>query len=226
MAAPDLLTTVYATDEDVAIRACGDFATLCPDWQKLAGGTDGAFASGSPWILSSPTIDFEAAGVLARHVVLLRKPSTAFKGSGELLAVDGASGHSLTLRRLGTRAGQGQPPSPAGGLQDVEFLIATLDPQIEEASFDLNRRLAIDPLIPGRTPADLYDLRDLRQACVLIVLARRYAVESRDQQGDFALKLEESKRELSELLARLQIRWSMGGPGATSTNWFSTRVVR
>ena len=40
MAAPDRLAIVYATDENLAIRASGDFAVLCPDWQKLAYGTD------------------------------------------------------------------------------------------------------------------------------------------------------------------------------------------
>ena len=226
MAAPDLLTTVYATDENIAIRAGGDFAPLCPDWQKLASGSDGVFTAGSPWVLNSPSVDFEAAGVVAQHVVLLRKPSTAFRGSGELLAVDGAAGHSITLRRLGTHPYHGQPPAPSAGLEGVEFLIATLDPQIEEASFDMNRRLAIDPLIAGRSPTDLYDLRDLRQACVLTVLSQRYTSETRGQQGDFALKLTEAKQELAEVLARLQLRWGTDGSDTQSTNWFSTRIVR
>ena len=32
------LDRVYATDENIAIRRSGDFAVLCPDWQKLAYG--------------------------------------------------------------------------------------------------------------------------------------------------------------------------------------------
>ena len=91
MAAPDQLATVYATDENIAIRASGDFTMLCPDWQKLAYGTDGAFAAGAPWVLTSASVDFAVAGVTTQHVVLLRKPSTVFKGSGELLAVDSAA---------------------------------------------------------------------------------------------------------------------------------------
>jgi hypothetical protein len=226
MAAPDVLTTVYATDENIAIRAGGDFSSLCPAWQKLAGGADGVFAAGFPWVLSSPSVNFEAAGVRAQHVVLLRKPATAFRGSGELLAVDGAAGNAITLRRLGTPLNSGQPPAPAAGLEGVDFLIATFDPQIEEASFDLNRRLAIAPEIAGRTPADLHDLRDLRQACVLAVLGQRYAAENRGQQGDFALKLAETKRELAEVLARLQVRWGTGGADSRSTTWLSTRITR
>ena len=72
MAAPDLLTTVYATDENIAIRAGGDFAPLCPDWQKLASGSDGVFTAGSPWVLNSPSVDFEAAGVLGDRAPAIR----------------------------------------------------------------------------------------------------------------------------------------------------------
>jgi len=226
MAVSDRLSTVYATDESIAIRASGDFAVLCPDWQKLAAGSDGAFAPAAPWRLGSATVDFEAAGVAAGHVVLLRKPATLFKGGGELLAVEMAQGHTLELRRLGTAPGRGHPPAPAAGVTGVEFLVATLDPQIEEASFELNRRLAIDPQWGGRTPADLRDLRDLRQACVLSVLAQRYAAETRGDQGDFAVKLSQIRQELAAVLNRLQLRWGSGGQLHPSTTWFSTRIVR
>ena len=127
--------------------------------------------------------------------------------------MDGATAAGLTLRRLGTEPGVGYPPAPAAGLTGVEFLIASLDPQIEEASFDLNRRFGIDPNVAGRSPADVYDLRDLRQACVLTVLAQRYAAETRGDQGDFALKLTQVRQELSEVLARLTLRW--GGAART-----------
>jgi hypothetical protein len=108
----------------------------------------------------------------------------------------------------------------------VEFLITSLDPQIEEASFDLNRRFSIDPNIAERTPGLVYDLRDLRQACVLTVLAQRYSAETRTSQGDFALKLSQVKGELSEALARLQLRWGQSSTDNQSTTWFSTRIVR
>ena len=115
MAAPDQLATVYATDENIAVRASGDFTMLCPDWQKLACGTDGTFAAGAPWVLTSASVDFVGAGVTARHVVLLQKPNTVFKGSGELLAVDSASPAGLTLRRLGAGLGVGSPPRRPSG---------------------------------------------------------------------------------------------------------------
>ncbi|WP_165221900.1 hypothetical protein [Aquisphaera insulae] len=226
MSAADRLAVVYATDENIAVHASGDFSVLCPDWQKLAWGNDGVLLASSPWVLSSASVNFSRAGVVPGHVVLLRKPSTVFKGSGELLAVDAVAGNTVTLRRLGLAPGAGQPPSPGGDLNAVEFLMTTLDPQTEEASFDLNRRLSIDPLLTGRAPSDLHDLRELRQACVLTVLARRYAAEVRGSQGDFALKLSDVKQELGEILARLQLRWGAGGTAENSTSWLSTRIVR
>jgi hypothetical protein len=177
-------------------------------------------------VLTSGSVDFVQSGVTAQHVVLLRKPGTVLKGSGELLAVDSASAGGVVLRRLGSVVSLGQPPSPVEGLTGVEFLISSLDPQIEEASFDLNRRFGIDPNVAGRSPADVYDLRDLRQACVLTVLVQRYAAETRDDHGDFALKLTQVRQELTEVLGRLTVRWGGSGTDRQSTNRFSTRLVR
>ena len=226
MSGPAVLSTVYATDENLAIRAAGDYAVLCPEWQKLAGAVDGAFAPGDPWTLASASTDFAAAGVAPQNVVLLRGPKPAFKGGGELLAVDSAAAGSVTLRRLGLPAGAGLPPATAAGLSGVDFWIASFGPQIEEESFILNRRFAIDPATPGRQPADLNDLRDLRYACVLGVLYKRYATEVRTPGSDFALKAAAIREELGEVYARLTLRWSAATVGQDATNWFSTRLVR
>lgn len=225
MSQSDRLTTLYADDEDVAVHAPGDFALLAPSWQKLAQGVDGVFPPGPSWTLTSASTDYEAAGVKIGHVVQLRKPASAFKGAGELFAVAEASGSSLTLRRIGMAANAGAPPTPASGLSGVEFLIATLDPQIEAACYELNRRFAIDPHTPGRTPSELRDVRDLRLACVLSVLARRYAAEARGAEGDFAIKLRQAESELAETLARLEVRWG-SAPDRPSSSIFSTRIVR
>ena len=71
-----------------------------------------------------------------------------------------APGGGRRLPHSGRRSGgsapsrpSASPPAPAAGLTGVEFLIASLDPQIEEASFDLNRRFGIDPNVAGRSPA-------------------------------------------------------------------------
>ena len=226
MSSSSKLATVYATDENIAVRSGGDYTILAPEWQKVASAVDGAFAVGDPWRLTSATVDFVSAGIQSGHVVLLRKPNTAFKGSGELLAVSNVSAAGIVLRRLGSEPGLGQPPSPASGLFAVDFLIATLGPQIEEASFDLNRRFGIDPNVPGRSPGNLNDLRDLRQACVLLVLAQRYTAETRSSDGDFALKLARVNQELTDALARLQLRWGANGSDANSSSRFTTRIVR
>ena len=217
------LSTVYATDENILIRAAGDFAVLCPEWQKLACGADGVLGGESPWLLTSASTDFEANGARPGHVVILRKPTPPFRGSGEPFAVDSVSGNTLTLRRPGRGSGAGQPPPATAG---VEFSIESLDPQIEEASFDLNRRFSIDPAVPARAPEAVYDLRDLRSACVLSVLAQRYAAEARGRDGDFPLKLATVKQELSDVLGRLQVRWGQGGQLQPPSTHFSTRIVR
>lgn len=225
MSQSDRLSTVYASDEDVAVHAPGDFAVLAPAWQKVAQGSDGVFAPGPSWVLTSATSNFEIAGARPGHVVQLRGPSSTFKGVGELFVVAGAAGGSLTIRRVGMPTNVGAPPAPQSGLSGVEFFMATLSPQIEEASFELNRRFAIDPLVPGRTPSDLRDVRELRRACVLSVLVRRYAAESRGAEGDFAQKSRQAESELAEALARLEVRWGSVSD-RPSSSFFSTRIVR
>ena len=77
-----------------------------------------------------------------------------------LLAIDSVLGTSLTLRRLHKDLNVGQPPAPAAGLTNVTFTINTLDPQTEEASFDIKRRFGIDENIVDRTSS--LDLRPAR----------------------------------------------------------------
>src|SRR5262245_5648288 len=125
---------VYATDEDIAVRAGGDFILLAPPWQQMAAGTDGVFASGAPWVLTSASVDFQANGVQPNQVVLLSAPRTSFPGGGRLLAIDSVASGAITLRRLHKELNVGQPPAPAAGLTSVAFSVTTLDPQIEEAS--------------------------------------------------------------------------------------------
>ena len=148
MPPPTQISTVYATDESIAIRASGDFAALCPDWQKLAAGTDGVFNISTPWVLTSASNDFGSVSV--NNVIQLTAPKSAFRGGGEYLAVESVAPNTLTLRRLGQSASTGLPPG-LGGVTSVAFTVATLYPQIEEASYDINRRFSIDPNIPYRS---------------------------------------------------------------------------
>lgn len=222
----------YATDEDVAIRAPADFAILCPRDQKVACGSDGRFDLSDLWTLRSASTDFSARGVVPGQVVQLLGPTATFRPPGESLVVMAASGDSVTLRRKGRASGLGQPPSGPGGLVSVVFTIATLTPQIEEASFALDRRFGISDLIAGRDVLGLLDPRELREATVLTVLHRQYLAMSRDAGGSnqdaLASKAGFVKADLDELLARMVLQWRTtgGGAGDGPTSRYSTRIVR
>ena len=226
------LTTVYATDEDIAVRAPADFPILCPRDQKLAWGSDGAFSPTSPWVLTSSTVDFSARGLAPGNVVQLLQPVANFRPPGDSLVVDSIAPFAVTLRRKGLATGAGQPPGPSSALIGVEFTANTLGPQIERASYDLNRRFGIDDLVAGRRAVDLYDPREIREATVLSVLYRQYVAMSREtgeQQDAFAAKSALLKAELDDLLDRLVVRW--GPPGAPmaaegTTSRFGARLAR
>ena len=226
------LTTVYATDEDIAVRAPADFPILCPRDQKLAWGADGAISPNSPWTLTSSTVDFSARGLAPGNVVQLLKPVANFRPPGDALVVASVAPFAVTLRRKGLATGAGQPPGSGAVLTGVEFTANTLGPQIERASYDLNRRFGIDDLVAGRRAADLYDPREIREATVLSVLYRQYVAMSREtgeQQDAFAAKAALLKAELDDLLDRLVVRWGPAGAPIGSedtTTRFGARLVR
>ena len=223
---PSQTTPVYATDEDIAVRAAGDFVTLCPQWQQMAYGADGVFTGGSPWVLSSASVNFGSNGVQPNQVVQLTAPKTQYPGGGQLLAIDSVSGSSITLRRLHKDVGVGQPPAPAAGLTSVAFVVNTLDPQTEDASFDLKRRFGIDELIVERTSSWIYDLRDLRMATVLQVLSDRYIAEARGDRGDFARKINIIRSQLHDVLDRIQVRWGPYGNSSEPSTLFGCKLSR
>ncbi|WZO98183.1 hypothetical protein EP7_005239 [Isosphaeraceae bacterium EP7] len=224
--------SVYATDEDVAVRAAADFMLLCPHDQVVVQGSDGVLGPADRWLLRSGTVDFTARGVVAGQVVRLLRPVTAFRPPGESLAVDRAvAGSGVLLRRLGQGSGAGQTPGPDAGVTGVEFRIVTLAPQIAAATSDLNRRLGVDPSLAGRRPGDLSDPRELRDAVVLTVLYRRYLDLARGDgrsEGTFVAKASLFKAELDELLARLIVHWKPADPSGWSVpaSRFSTRISR
>jgi len=223
-------TIVYATDEDVALRASADFALLCPRDQKLAYGTDGSFNPADRWTLLSTTVNFAAQGVAAGQLLFLTAPVATFKPPGEALVVVSISAGAVTLRRKGQPAGLGQPPSPAAGLTGVEFTALSLAPQVGRAGEDLNRRYGIDDLLAGRRTTDLADPKEIRDAVVLTVLHRQYLDMSRESGANpdiFAAKAGPIKAELDDLLARVVVRWNpAGGLAEPSTSRFTTRLTR
>lgn len=219
------LATTYALDEDVAVRTPDDYATLCPSSNRLAYGADGVFLIGAPWVLTSATINFEANGVASGCVVAISGGTPRYRGSGELLAIDSATAGVLVLRRLGLALAVGQPPG-VGGVTGVTFEVGTFAPQIEEQSFDLNRRYGIDPGFGGREPGDAYDLRELRRLCVLEVLYDRYTSANRTSTGDWKLKIDQIGMELAELRARTSLRWGPRGDSVPPVSPFGTRITR
>lgn len=226
MAQPSVLTTLYCTDEDIAVRAKGDYIQLCPEWQKLASGTDGAFASNAPWTLTSSSNNFGSLGVASNNVIQLSGPKPNFVGAGELFAVDSVSGGSVTLRRLNQALNAGLPPGPALGLSGVTFKIKTFYPDIDNACFDANRFFGIDPGRGTNDPSGLYDPRELRQYCVLTVLQRVYAEAVRSESGDFKMKLAQVTNDLKELKATLTVRWGDTGESQLARSIFGGRIRR
>lgn len=215
-----ILPQLYCTDENIAVRCGPDFMPLCPAWQVLARGSDGKFLAADPWTLASGSNDFARQGVKVGNVCSLRR-------SGDLMAVSASTGGNLTLRRIGMPGGIGLAPSPAGGQVGLEFAVGTFAPQIEEASYDLNERYSLNRPCAGRSPATLADVRQLRRACVLMVLLDRYSDSSRSSTGDYAAKIDALTAELSGLEEKLAIRWQDNASGVTTTtSMFSARITR
>lgn len=220
----------YCTDEDISIRSSGDFPILVPKDQRIATCTDGVFAAsaGGSWSITSASVDFTAQGVSAGMVAQL-----SAKGSipiGELLAIDIVAGPTLTLRRKGMLSATGQPPGPAAGLSGVSCSIQTFGPQIESASYEINRRYGVDPNIPNRRLIDMYDVRELQMACMLTVLWKAYDDQTRnagDRTNDFTAKAKFRKAELDEVLARLNLHWkSLTAAGFAPITTTTNRVGR
>ena len=226
---PESTTPVYCVDEDILVRASGDYLTLCPSWQSMGKGSDGVFANGSPWVLSSASVNFGSNNVQPNQVVALTEPKAIFRGGGDILAIDSIStdGTSITLRRAHQDLNVGSPPAPLTGLSNVAFSIVTMGPQIEEASFDIKRRFAIDEALPLRNSAWVYDLRDLRILTVLTVLYDRYTAELRGDKGDWVRKMGHIRNQREEVLARVTVRWGpFGNDAEPASASFGQRMAR
>ncbi len=78
----------------------------------------------------------------------------------------------------------------------------------------------------ARTPSNVYDLRPLRRATVLRVMLDRYTIASQGGSGDYAIKIDQCRFELSEVMATLTLRWGTAPTAPQTTNRFSTRIVR
>jgi hypothetical protein len=217
---------LYCTDEDIAVRAMGDYPAIVPASQLLAHATDGVFLSGNRWWLTSATADLYGAGVHAGNVVWLTRPAAWFGPQGELFAVDAVGLGGVLLRRLGRKQFVGQPPAPAAGLTGVEFRVLTFDPQIETATFEINELYGIDPTVPELSAARLTNPRQLQQLCALWVLERAYGLQMKRREEDFALKHAQIEEELEDLRSRVVVRRGPHGSEAASSGPWHARIRR
>ena len=183
---PEQTTPVYCTDEDIAV----------PRRWRLHHALPGVAADGLRHrrvflerLAVGPQFDRdqfrrEQRDAQPGHLALAaQKPVSRRRGAPRDRLSSWDDGHAAA-------AAQGPERGPAAGalagLTNVTFTINTLDPQTEEASFDIKRRFGVDENIVDRGSSWIYDLRDLRMATVLSVLLARYTQEARGDKGDFA----------------------------------------
>lgn len=217
----------YCTDEDVAAWDGESWLNLVPRSQVLASGVDGVFTPAQPWILTSVSNAFANQGCVAGCVCAITGPATTFPNNGRIFAIDGAAGNSLRLRTVGRALNVGQAPGPAAGATGVEFTVWTFTPQIATHSTDLRRQFDLDAA-PNRSIAYLSEAgEELRQVATLRVLRWAYLVNQRLKDSDAQAKLGLIAETLSQVEARLNLKWGKPGfPSAAASNIFDTRVGR
>jgi hypothetical protein len=208
---------LFCTDEDILVRAEGDYPTLVPAAQSLAAGADGSIAG---WVLSSPSTNFAAQGVIPGDVIFVQAIPTvpaaaaaapaALGFAGEAFVAD-VVGASVNLRRSGFDSGIGQIPGPVGGYTGLRFQCRTLRPQIKQVSNRIRQE------INWAGDADLVTAEDLTELAVLWVLADRYLDKWRSvasagqQQGDiWGQKAKQRVAERDDLLRKLISRRRSG----------------
>lgn len=203
-----------------------DFPLLVPPSQKHASGTDGVIGSGNLWLLSSATVDFNSWGIKAGQIVHLTGPKVNFPSPGQCWVIETVDASGITIRRPSQLAGVGQPPSPSGGLTAISFAVLTVFPQIENASYDINRIFGVDDTIPYRDPASIIDQRQLEAVTVLKTLADLYMQASRQPDDDFAVKGRAYAKQAADALARINLLWDSSNTLAVQTGRFNTRLTR
>ena len=211
-----LSTSLYCSDEDLLIAAPGDFGQLVPLAQTIAKATDGVFTAtaGGSWTLSSASTNFATQYVAVGHVLQIRGPQGVYPAT-DMLAVTSVSGTGIALRRPGMPSGMGNPPGPAAGVTGVTFLVGSLYPQIERASYDLRKTFDLDDLVPGRQFSDMYDARELQEACIALVLSRQYRDMARHvgKMEDFYEKSKNHQADYMRIVQRTQIHMKNNHPG-------------
>jgi len=211
-----LSTSLYCSDEDLCVAAPGDFGQLIPLAQTVAKGSDGVFlaSSAGSWVLNSASSNFVTQAVAAGTVLQIRGPQGVY-ASTDMLVVVSVAANAVTLRRVGLPVGMGSPPGPAAGITGVQFIIGTLYPQIERASYDLRKTFDLDDAVPGRQFSDMYDPREMQEACMALVLSRQYRDMARHvgKMEDFYEKSKNHQADYTRIVQRTQIHMKNNHPG-------------
>ena len=221
-----LLTTVWSTDEDLYVRSLTDYPLLAADSGVLARASDGQIQSGDLWTLSSASVDFAGFGVRAGQVVHLTGPTSSFKLPGRCWVVGSVGPSGVTLRRAKAAASVGAPPV-ASALTGITFAVLTMGPQIENASYRINRIFGVDAAVTGRSPSDMYDARQLEEATSYRALADAYWALSRQENGDdFKAKARFYNEQATAAEDRINLIWSANNRPQQQTSKFNMRITR
>lgn len=155
---------LFCTDEDVAVRAAGDFGQMVPKFTVVARGADGTIDAADAWLLVS-ACPFQQTGIGPGHVLVWRYgPNQVNAVASQIYGVVAAEPGGLRLRQLGSDdVVPGMPPDPATG---VPFAAPTVRPQIQRATRDLMFMFQVASL------DQLESLDDFRSACELLVYLR------------------------------------------------------
>jgi hypothetical protein len=173
--------TLYATAEDLIIKAPADVPDLYPRDQVWAKGSDGQLDATARVFLSA-SCPFHMFGVPAGSLIILsreRSPVGDRAGEREVLVVDAVSPSdgSAVLRRRGRLAGEGMPSAMGPAASGLGFVVPDLDPQLRSAADRLRRRFG---LVDDRW---LKDPGDFRLAVTLLTLYDLYAGQTKQSQG-------------------------------------------
>ena len=167
------------SEEDVISRARGDYPLIVPKDQRYAEGSDGAFAAGNRWVLTSAGSDFLALSVPVGAAVVLGSGQAgntdwaAYRN--DLLIASAVTTGAMTLRRRGqTASGVGAPPGSAAGNTSVYFRVLYTTPQLTDAQYEIQRRYNID------TTDDIQDPDELKWAVVFRALVVLYSDAARE----------------------------------------------
>jgi hypothetical protein len=222
-----LLKTVYADDESIWLLVRGEYESLVSEDAVMAAGDDGSFAE-DPWSLVVAA-DLTDAGLTPGMIVHLDvadpdlRPATWPIGGLTCVVDAEPTGAAIPLRRVGQPSRAGQPIG-VEGLTGVAYRVLTFAPQIEDESYQINMQYAIDPLDPVRAPSSITDLRALRRATVLRVIAWAYqaAMQAPDDRWD--KKLQNLRKALQGMDDFLSLRFA--GESVDTQAFFGMRYSR